>query len=1141
MQGYYRYPVVHQDRVIFVSEDDLWEVPLKGGLARRLTHSSGQISNPAISPDGSKLAYTATEEGATEIFIMDSRGAQPKRLTFDGVSAHVIGFSPDGEQVYFSSQRRSLSRGRAIYEIDAQGGDPRPLALGDGVWFSHEQQGPGRIVGRHSHDLARWKRYRGGLAATIWIDPKGEGQWRRLFDQETAGFARPLWVQDKLWFISDLEGHGNLYSSALDGSNLTRHTDHMGFYVRHISTDGATIVFARAGQLHAYDIASGDERVIEIDYHSPRHNLRHKFTTASRYLEEFALHPKGHYMAICARGKSYSFGLWEGAVRQHGQEQGVRYSISRYMKDGQQLLVLSDEGGEEHLELLKIDGSEPPKVVEVEGCELGRILDIKLNPAQDTILAINNRYELLHIDLTTGQGRVVDRCKHERVQGMSWSSDGRWVAYSKHTSQNTQAIFIADTTDWSTRQITEGAFKDIEPCFDPKGRYLYFISYRDYSPTYGSMFFELSFQAGSRPYLIALRPDVVSPFVQTPRPLSDADGDGDGDDEDGDGDEQEESGESPAEDSSDEAGSDQGDESDETAEATEADDADADADAKEDAEGKEKDKNKPEPIEIDFEGIAQRIQAFPVPEGRYTSLDANAKRIFYTIAHATSAPPSAEDDDDEDEPRTTLRYFDLKKRKSKFFASDVGGFELSADGKTIAFVAEEGMRVVSALEGAPDSEEEATNREAGWIDLGRVQIEVERRAEWGQMLREIWRLMRDQFWDESMSGVDWEAIYQDYEALLDRVGSREEFSDLVWCMQGELGTSHAYEFGGDYPLSPSYRPGYLGADIVWVEELELEGRQARGGYRIERILSADHWSLSSGSALVRPGLDIKEGDVILAINGRPLSRHQGVQERLLRQGGKEVELLIARHGRAEHQRCTVRALRSEGELRYRDWVETRRAIVEEKTQGKVGYLHIPDMGTHGYSEFHRGFAQALDREALIVDVRYNAGGHISQLLIDRLRRQIIGYDIQRHGAPMTYPSEAAHGPLVALTNEYAGSDGDIFSHSFKLYGLGPLIGKRTWGGVIGIWPRHALVDGSVTTQPEFSFWFKDVGFGVENYGTQPDIDIDNPPESEDRQEDPQLEVAIAHALAAVAQRPARAEFGPRPNLSPPKTLPPRRQ
>lgn len=1128
MQGYYRYPVVHQDRVIFVSEDDLWEVPLAGGLARRLTHSSGQISNPALSPDGTKLAYTATEEGATELFVMDSRGAQPKRLTFDGVSAHVIGFSPDGAKVYFSSQRRSLSRGRALYEIDAQGGDPRPLALGDGVWFSHEQEGPGRLVGRHSHDLARWKRYRGGLAATIWIDPKGEGQWQRLFAQETAGFARPLWVQGRLWFISDLEGYGNLYSSAPDGSDLKRHTEHTGFYVRHIATDGATIVFARAGQLHAYDIASGVERVIDVEYHSPRHNLRHKFTTASRYLEEFALHPKGHYMAICARGKSYSFGLWEGAVLQHGQEQGVRYSVCRYLKDGKRLLVLSDEGGEEHLELLSVDGSEPPKVVEVEGCELGRILDIKLSPTQETILAINNRYELLHIDLTCGQGRVVDRCPHERIQGMSWSSDGRWIAYSKHTSQSTQAIFIADATDWSTRQVTEGAFKDIKPCFDPKGRYLYFISYRDYSPTYGSMFFELSFQAGARPYLLALRPDVESPFIQTPRPLTDSDGE----DEDGDSDDQEERGQDQEQEGGD------GDASTSSEEVEESEEQEADG---EDAASKEKDKDKPEPVEIEFEGIAQRIQAFPVPEGRYTALEANAKRLFYTIAHVTSAPTGVEDDDDEDEPRTTLRYFDLKKRKSKFFASDVGGFELSADGKTIAFVADEGMRVVSALEGAPDSEEEATTREAGWIDLNRVQIEVHRRQEWGQMLREIWRLMRDQFWDASMSGVDWEAVYQDYARLLDRVGSREEFSDLVWCMQGELGTSHAYEFGGDYPVSPSYRPGYLGADISWVEDLELEGHSTRGGYRIERILRADHWSLSAGSALVRPGLDVKEGDVILAINSRPLSRHQGVQERLLRQGGKEVELLIARPGRAEHQRCTVRALRSEAELRYRDWVETRRAIVEEKTQGKVGYLHIPDMGTHGYSEFHRGFAQALDREALIVDVRYNGGGHISQLLIDRLRRQIIGYDIQRHGVPMTYPSEAVHGPLVALTNEYAGSDGDIFSHSFKLYELGPLIGKRTWGGVIGIWPRHALIDGSVTTQPEFSFWFKDVGFGVENYGTEPDVEVDNPPESEDRQEDPQLDVAIAHALEAIAKAAARPEFGPRPNLSPPKALPPKRQ
>ena len=1129
MQGYYRYPTVCGDRVVFVSEDDLWEVPLAGGLARRLTHSSGQISFPAYSPDGRWLAYTGTEEGATEVFLMDARSGQPKRLTFDGVLAHVIGFSPDSQRVIFSSQRRSHRRGRALFEVEVGGSDPRPLALGDAIWLAQDPRGPGLALGRHNQDLSRWKRYRGGLAGVVWVDPTGQGQWRRLFDQETAGFVRPLWARGRLWLISDRDGYGNVYSCLPDGDDLTRHTHHTDHDARHLATDGDTLVFACGGDLHALDLDTMTERVLDIHYRSPREHVRRRFVHAEQYLEEFSLHPRGHYMAVAARGKAYTFGLWEGAVRQSGQEQGVRYDVPRYLRDGKRLVMVSDEGGEPRLEIHTADGSAPAQVLELAPGALGRPLDMHVSPTQDAVALLNHRYELVHVDLTTATARVLDRCQRARLQGMSWSRDGRWIAYSKHTGPHTQAIFVYDLREDASHQLTEGAFKDSEPCFDPEGRYLYFISYRDFSATYGSMFFELGFQAGGRPYLLTLRAQEPSPLLRLPRPL-------DADEDEDEKDEKDEKDEDNPKKSSGEDSKDVDDASDEDSEGGE--DGEGDEDDDGDAPRKDDPKTRaPKPVEIDLEGISRRILALPVPEGRITALAANSKRVFYTVAHLEGASPGGDDDEDEDEdePLTTLRYFDLKRLKNKFFAHNVGSFELSADGKTLAMSTPEGLRVVSALDAAPSEDESATTREAGWIDLSRVQIEVDVRAEWGQMLREIWRLMRDHFWDPQMSGLDWPAILRRYEPLLDRVGSRDEFSDLVWCMQGELGTSHAYEFGGDYRPSPSYRPGLLGADITWHPELTLPGRDAQGGYRIDRILRADHWSAQAGSPLVRPGLDVREGDVILAINGRPLTRERGLHERLLRQGGQEVELVVLRPDTQELKTHTVRALHSEAELRYRDWVEARRALVHQRSLGRVGYLHIPDMGSAGYAEFHRGFMAELHKDALIIDVRYNGGGHVSQLLLDKLRRQVVGYDLQRHGLPISYPTEAPLGPLIALTNEYAGSDGDIFSHCFKLYGLGPLVGKRTWGGVIGIWPRHALVDGSITTQPEFSFWFHDVGFGVENYGTEPDLHVETPPQAEDRGQDPQLEAAITLALEAAKARGASLpDFGPKPDRAPPK-------
>jgi tricorn protease len=348
-----------------------------------------------------------------------------------------------------------------------------------------------------------------------------------------------------------------------------------------------------------------------------------------------------------------------------------------------------------------------------------------------------------------------------------------------------------------------------------------------------------------------------------------------------------------------------------------------------------------------------------------------------------------------------------------------------------------------------------------------------------------------------MSGIDWKACYTRYAPLVDRVGSRSEYSDLVWEMIGELGTSHCYEIGGDYRPEPHYGVGHLAAEYRW------SGK----GWRIDRIIHGDPWDEEAGSPLVAPGVNVKAGDVIVAIDGKAATKSTPPGALLLNRAGAEVALTLA-----DKRTVWVKALRDEQPVRYRDWVEHNRRWVHEKTKGRVGYVHVPDMGPHGYAEFHRSYLSEVDRDALVIDVRHNGGGHVSMLLLEKLARKRLGYDIQRWGVPSPYPGDSPAGPLVAITDETAGSDGDIFSHCWKLMKLGPLVGKRTWGGVVGIWPRHFLVDGSITTQPEFSFWFKDVGFGVENYGTDPDIVVDLLPQDVAAGRDPQLERSVEVAL-----------------------------
>ncbi|MGH8801310.1 MAG: S41 family peptidase, partial [Casimicrobiaceae bacterium] len=474
-----------------------------------------------------------------------------------------------------------------------------------------------------------------------------------------------------------------------------------------------------------------------------------------------------------------------------------------------------------------------------------------------------------------------------------------------------------------------------------------------------------------------------------------------------------------------------------------------------------------------------------------------------------------------------LEVFDFATLKAETLQERADDFEVAADHTTLVVRDDKRLRAIRA-DRVPDARDRSTpaagdepSRRSGWLDLGRVRVSVDPRREWAQMLREVWRLQRDQFWVADMSGIDWEAVYQRYAPLLPRVATRGELSDLIWELQGELGTSHAYEIGGDHRRPPQVALGHLAAELRAVDN--------GAAWEIARIVQGDPWDAAADSPLNSIGVHAHIGERIVAVNGQPVSTGRPPQALLVNQAGARVELTLAPPPGAsapDTRTVVVTALADEGPARYREWVETNRRFVHERSHGRVGYLHLPDMMSAGFAEFHRYFGGECDRDALIVDLRYNRGGHVSQLLLEKVARRRVGYDLPRWGRPEPYPSESPAGPIVALTNEHAGSDGDIFSHCFKLMKLGTLVGTRTWGGVIGIHPRHPLVDGTETTQPEYSFWFTDDGFGVENYGTDPEIEIDNAPQDARDARDRQLEVALDTALArAGAPGSSRLSFG----------------
>lgn len=1078
-QGYYRWPTLHGDTVVFGSEDDLWSVPLSGGRAIRLTANLGQIACPRFSPDGKWIAYIGSDEGHQEVYIIPAGGGVPRRLTYFGTAVNrVVGWTPDSQAVICSSSaRQPMRRMVELFAASIDGGEPQALGYGMASQISYGPGG-GIVIGRHSWDPARWKRYRGGTKGVLWIDATGGGTFRPLIDLE-GNLASPLWIRDRIWFVSDHEGSGNLYSCLPDGTDLKRHTDHEDFYVRFPDHQGETIVYQCGAELWRYDLTSHSTAKIAIDWTSPQVQRNRKFVAASRYLNQFYLHPEGHSLALITRGKAFTMPLFDGAVLQHGEREGVRYRTVHYLSDGKRLAMTSDASGEEAVEIHWLDGSQPP--ARVEDMPLGRPDHVAISPATPQLAVVNHRRELLLVDLDARTTRVLDTSDQQEGMGMpAWSPDGQWLAYSYGVRPNLSIIRLVHVESGQTHDVTRPVLEDFSPSFDPEGKYLYFISSREFNPAYDTLHFSLGFPYGTRPYLVTLQKDLRSPFLPDAEMLIEK---------------------------KEEAKKDE---------------------SKKDEAAKDGEDKKPKPVKIDLEGLQDRLVAFPVKDGRYRKIVGIEGKVLYS-----SFPVHGSLDEDWAEGskvRGSLKCFNLKSREEESLFEGIVSFGVSGNGKQMAIWADGKLRVLPAGEKPSDKVlgDSKPGRKSGLVDLGRARVSVVPVQEWKQMFNDAWRRMRDHFWTENMSGVDWDEVRTRYSPLLDRLGSRSEYSDLMWEVQGELGTSHAYEMGGDYRPEPNYKQGHLGADFAW--------DAAAGGYRILHVVKGDHWDAGKGGPLAKPGINLGVGDVVTAINGQALSPDFTPGQALVNQTRTDVLLTVAGDSPRQVQ---VRTADNDIPARYRDWVEANRRHVHEVSGGQIGYVHIPDMGPAGFAEFHRYYLTECQFPALLVDVRFNGGGHVSQLLLDKLNRKRLGYDIPRWGNPEPYPSYSVLGPILALTDENAGSDGDIFSHSFKMMKLGLLVGKRTWGGVIGINGQGKLVDGSMTTQPEFSFWFHDVGWEVENYGTRPDIEVEYAPHHYKQGVDPQLGRAIEELQKQLAANPPQVpDFSRRPSLARPP-LPPR--
>ncbi|MHB9753858.1 S41 family peptidase [Streptomyces sp. BYX5S] len=1067
--AYLRFPHLQGELVVFTAEDDVWAAPLDGGRAWRVSADNMPVGHPRLSPDGETVAWTSRRDGAPEAHIAPVAGGASKRLTHWGSwTTNVRGWTPDGRVLVTTTHGQASLRRSWARAVPLDGGPAETLPYGPvgGVAF-----GPDAHVLLLSAPMGReaawWKRYRGGTAGKLWIDRGGDGEFGRLHEELDGNIECPMWVGERVAFLSDHEGVGALYSSLPDGSGLRRHTAVDGFYARHAATDGERVVYASAGELWIVDGLGEDveARRLDIRLGGQRVDMQPRPVDATQWFGAASPDHTGRGSAVNVRGAVHWVTHRAGPARALAAEPGVRARLPHTFRvDGEEHVVwVTDAEGDDALEFAPATGAAPGATPRRLGAgQLGRVLALTVAPDGGRVAVASHDGRVLLVERDSGDVREVDRSEDGNAGGLAFSPDSAWLAWSHPGPHDLRQLKLANTTDLSVSEATPLRFRDWAPAFTLDGKHLAFLSARSFDPVYDEHAFDLAFVSGARPHLITLAATTPSPFgpQRHGRPFDAPDTPG---------------AETP------------------------------------DSEGAPA-------TRVDLEGLLDRIVPFPVEAARYSTLRCAKDGVLWLRHPVRGVLGDSRAGRDAPEPKTRLERYDLAQQRVEEIGADADHFEVTGDGKRVLLWTGEVLKVVPSDRRPAHDEDSDTNIT---VDLSRVSQTVDPAAEWRQMYAEAGRLMRDNFWRADMNGVDWDGVLERYRPVLDRVATHDDLVDLLWEVQGELGTSHAYVTPRGGRGSAARRQGLLGADI---------SRHEDGSWIVDRVLPSETSDPRARSPLAAPGVAVRAGDAITAVGGRTVDPVTGPAPLLVGTADKPVELTVSPAGGGDPRHVIVVPLDDEEPLRYHAWVADRRAYVHEKSGGRLGYLHVPDMQAPGWAQIHRDLSVEVAREGLVVDVRENRGGHTSQLVVEKLARRVVGWDVPRGSRPFTYPMDAPRGPVVAVANEFSGSDGDIVNAAIKALGIGPVVGVRTWGGVIGIDSRYRLVDGTLVTQPKYATWMEGYGWGLENHGVDPDVEVVHAPQDAVAGRDPQLDEAVRIALASLGENPAKsAPTLPRPS------------
>jgi tricorn protease len=1071
-----QHPSLSATQIAFDYGGEIWTVGRGGGRATRLVTGEGRLSGPVFSPDGRMIAFTGRYDSNTDVYVVPAGGGEPRRLTWHPGDDVALSWTPDGRSILFRSPRKTVRDLDGLYLVDAAGGPPRAVPLPSGESGSFSPDGKRLAYAPNSQWQPAWKNYRGGQTAKIWIADLATSHVTPV-PRPNSNDRFPMWVANSLYFLSDRDGPTSLYSYDVGTGAIQRLVDNsQGFDMKSASAGQGGIVIDHFGKLQLFDTASGQLSDIPVTIDADLPQLRPHFETLKPdSILNAAITPSGKRVLFETRGEILSVPADKGEMRNLTQSPSVADRDPAASPDGKSVASFSDASGEYALVIRPASGVGAARTIPL-GDPASFFYQPRWSPDSRKILFHDKRLNLWLVDLNGAAKPVrIDTDRYDSPQfnlDPAWSADSRWIVYTKQLPNHLHAASAYSLATGRSVQITDGTSDVASPRFDRSGKYLYFTASTDRGLGAGWLdMSSLGRPQSSAAYVLVLRKGIASPVL----PESD------------------EENAAPDNSSGPLAGDDKA-----PASAT---------GKKKSGKADEEDAGAPAPaapVTIDFDGLNQRILALPIPRANLVGLETGKEGVVYTLVAPTAVSDEDPLESDDNGPPQALYRFALKDRKNAKIADDVqgGSFAVSADGSKI-LLSRKGDWIVADGDGPLKDDVKPLN-------LNAMSVWVDPKAEWAQMYREVWRVERDFFYDPKFHGLDINRAQQIYAHYLPGIAARQDLNALFEEMTGHLQVGHTFIRGGDLPEQPKAQVGLLGADFDI----------ANGRWRIAKVLEGENWNPKLVSPLSQPGVDVRSGEYIFSVNGRPVTADVPIYQFFDGTAGKHTLLTVGPtpDGRGARN-VTVVPIGSEAELRLRDWMDSNRRLVDRLSGGRVAYVYLPDTAEGGFANFNRYYYSQVGKEAAVIDERFNHGGDIADYIVTEMMRTPQMVNQTREGQPVTEPAAAIFGPKVMVINEMSGSGGDALPWLFKKNHVGPLVGERTWGGLVGIGGYPQLIDGGSITAPRWAIYGTQGQWEVEDIGIPPDIEVAQDPELIREGHDPQLETAVAEALALLKEKP----------------------